>query len=72
MKFLKLTDPSGAAVWIAGQWVTKVTVPTRGQFPVTAHAIIAMGANNQAVTQSPEEVIRLLEGMGGDGDDDAG
>ncbi len=72
MKFLKLTDPSGAAVWIAGQWVTKITIPTRGQFPVTAHAVISMGANNQAVVESPEQVVRLLEGMGDDAADDAG
>ena len=61
MKFVKFTDPSGGAVWIAGQWVTRVQLPTRGQHAVTARTIISMAAKDQAVMESVEEVIRLLE-----------
>ena len=42
MQFLKFTDPQGNAVWIAGQWVTKVQLPTRGQFPVGARTVIVI------------------------------
>ena len=63
MKFIKFTDPSGGDVWLVARWVTKVSAPTRGQFPLSARAVISMGANNQAVTQSVEEIIRLLESI---------
>jgi hypothetical protein len=61
MKFQKFTDPSGGDVWIATQWVTKVTLPTRGQFPVGANTVIAMGANQQAVREHLAQVMDMLE-----------
>lgn len=61
MKFIKFTDPAGSDVWIVSQWVTKVYYPVRGQFPQGARAVIAMGVNVQAVVQTPDEVVRLLE-----------
>jgi hypothetical protein len=64
MKFIKLTDPGGGAVWIAGQWVTRVQSAVRGQHATGARTVISMGAKEQAVAESPEQVVQILEGKG--------
>lgn len=63
MKFIKFTDPSGNSVWIAGQWVTRVQIAVRGQHATGARTVIAMGAKDQAVIESPETVVMMLEAM---------
>jgi hypothetical protein len=60
-RFIKFTEPGGGSVWIASQWVTKVQLPIRGQYPINTKTVIAIGATTQAVVQSPEEVLKLLE-----------
>jgi hypothetical protein len=61
--FIKLTDPDGRYVWVGKQWVTKVSVPPRDQYPANALTLIAMGPNLQAVLETPEAVIALLEAV---------
>jgi hypothetical protein len=71
MTFIKFTDPDGADIWIAPRWVTKVRTPLIGRHAGNARALIVMGTIEQAVTQTVETVIYLLEGGGTDDDDDA-
>ncbi len=63
MKFVKLTDPSGNNVWIVSQWVTRVQAAVRGQHATGARAVISMGAKDQAVVETPEQIVVLLEAM---------
>jgi hypothetical protein len=61
VKLIQFCDPGGHDVWIVGRWVTRVTYPVPTVQAQNARAVIWMGANQQAVTESVEEVVQMLE-----------
>jgi len=64
---LKLTDPDGGPIWIVARWVTQLKLPPRGQYSEHARTLIVLGAREQAVRETPEEIVKLLKD-----NDDAG
>jgi hypothetical protein len=65
VKFIRLTDTFGRDVWIFAQWVTRVTYPIAGQQAQAARAVVWMGTNQQAVIETPEAVVKMIEASDG-------
>jgi hypothetical protein len=66
MAFVKFTDPNGAPVWVGGHWVTQLKVPPRDQYHDSARTLLVLGTREQAVRETPEQVIAMLEGHDAD------
>jgi hypothetical protein len=66
--FVKFTDPNNCDVWIVPRWVTRVRAPIGGRHADGTRALVVMGNFEQAVTQTVDEVLRLLEDTPSDDD----
>lgn len=65
MKFVTLHDQDNNEVRIAHRWVTKIRKPIIGQQSVKTHAVVMIGQNEQAVIETIEEVVKILEDADG-------
>jgi len=53
------TAPNGKTVWIVPSWVTKIRTPLSIDPPDT-NCVIVHSGGEQAVQETPEEVVRRL------------
>ena len=61
MKFTKFTDPDGQPIYLVSRWVTKVRAPLPGRHAVKARTLIYMGGAEQAVQETLDQVLKILE-----------
>jgi hypothetical protein len=65
MKFIQLTDLEDNIMWVQPHWVTKVKRPRPGDYNTFAKAVVVMGNSEQAVRETPERVVKLIEEANG-------
>lgn len=63
MKLIKLTNTVGRPVWLVAAWIIKLSVPLPDEYPHDANTVVTHSGGTQAVKETPEYVVKMLEGM---------
>jgi hypothetical protein len=63
-KIIQLTEPDGETVWLITSWIEAIRIPVADESPPGTRAIIVMSGFNQAVAEAPDEIAKMLRGLG--------
>jgi hypothetical protein len=60
MAWITLTEPNGNAVWLSSDQLVRIRIPATGEAQPAAKAIVDLGNGQQAVQETPDQIVAQL------------